>query len=504
MNLYSRKQGTKIVLFILASLIIGVSLFYSNRIVNKIRNEERQKVRLWSNAIQNKADLVAYTQKLFETLRSEERKKVKHWFMAISILTSNETNDLDQKTFKLLTDIISDNTTIPIIVVDDKGEVVIEKNILENSAPTDSILSAELEKMKKAFPPLEIEYTKNKRQYLYYRESHIFRELQQVMDNLINNFISETVINSASVPVIFTDGSHEKVIASGNIDSIVINTPELLAAMIEEMSEQNAPIKVALEQEDHYIFYKDSFILTQLRYYPYIQLVAIAVFLLISYLLFSTFRNAEQNQVWVGMAKETAHQLGTPLSSLLAWKDVLESQGVDKSTLKEMGNDIKRLEVITARFSKIGAAPELSPRKMLPIINAGVDYLKPRIPRTVEINISAEDANTAAKINIQLFEWVLENLIKNAVDAMQGSGKIDINLQSKGAEVIIDITDTGKGIPANKQKTVFEPGYTTRKRGWGLGLTLVKRIIEDYHKGKIFVKHSEPGVGTTFRILLRA
>ncbi len=502
MNLYSRKQRTKIGLFALATVIIGVSLWYSNRIITKIRNEERQKVRLWSDAIQNKADLVSYTEKLFEMLRNEEQKKVNHWFMAMSILTSNRTDNLDQTTFKALTDIIADNTTIPLVVVDEAGDVVTEKN-LDAPSQNDSLIRQEIEKIKAAYPPLAFEYAGNNKQYLYYRDSYIFRELQVVLEDLINNFISETVINSASVPVLFTDSTLTNVIAFGNVDSTTVSDSTQLKQLIAEMSEENTPIQVNLNNnQPHYIFYKDSFILTQLQYYPYVQLVAIAVFLLISYLLFSTFRNAEQNQVWVGMAKETAHQLGTPLSSLLAWKDVLESQGVDKQILHEMGQDINRLEVITARFSKIGATPELTLMPVHGIIAHSVDYLKKRIPRGVSISITGQE-DMEAQLNVSLFEWVLENLIKNAVDAMQGKGSITINLIEKPGEAIIDITDTGKGIPANKHKTVFEPGYTTRKRGWGLGLTLVKRIVDEYHQGRIYVKHSEPGKGTTFRIVLK-
>lgn len=489
-------------LFILASIIIGVSLWYSNLIVTKIRNEERKKVELWSNAIQNKAELVAYTQKLFDLLRTEEKKKVKHWFLATSMLSSDASNDLNQKTLEILTEILSDNTTIPIVMIDEKGEVISEVNIKRSGSPTEEEIAAELTLMKKSVSPLEIQYTANRKQYLYYRDSHVFRELKQVLDDLINNFISETVINSASVPVLFTDSSLQSVVASGNIDSLRFNSEDKLKSLVNEMRSENAPITVQLNNETHYIFYQDSFILTQLKYYPYVQLVAIAIFLLIAYLLFSTFRNAEQNQVWVGMAKETAHQLGTPLSSLLAWKDLLEMKGVDKELLTEMGKDIKRLEVITDRFSKIGAAPELKNNNVHEVIAQSMSYLAPRMPKNVQFDLPENEPELLAQINIPLFDWVLENLVKNAVDAMAGKGVISIRTEKKLSQCVIDVSDTGKGIPARKLKTVFEPGFTTRKRGWGLGLTLVKRIIEEYHGGKIFVKHSEEGKGTTFRILL--
>jgi signal transduction histidine kinase len=254
----------------------------------------------------------------------------------------------------------------------------------------------------------------------------------------------------------------------------------------------------------NYIYYTDSIIITQLRYFPFIQLVIIGLFLFISYLIFSTFRNAEQNQVWIGMAKETAHQLGTPLSSLIAWIQLLEARGTDKETIQELNKDVKRLEVITDRFSKIGSAPELTETSIAKVMNQTIDYLRPRISKKVEFEVVQNRENDVkAMINRPLFSWVIENIIKNAVDAMNGKGKIKIEIYNEIQHVYIDITDTGKGIPASGHKAVFQPGYTTKKRGWGLGLSLAKRIIENYHSGKIFVKRSEPGAGSTFRIVLK-
>lgn len=500
MNLYSRKQYTKLALFILASIIVAISLMYSSRIVTKIREEERQKVKIWSEAIQKRAKLVNYTRELFDQLRSEERKKVNLWSSAVSFLIEAPVNaDLG-----FVSNIISDNKTIPILVVDKNGNYINSANLDIDGQPSKEYIKRELALMKKAYKPVSIKVG-DETQYLYYRDSKIFRELQSTMSDLINSFISETVINSASVPVIYTDASMKKVLASGNIDSSSIASPQALKDRISKMKEENEPIVIRLgKNEVNFIFYEDSFLLTQLKFYPYLMLSAIGIFLIVSYVLFSTFRNAEQNQVWVGMAKETAHQLGTPLSSLMAWMELLEMKGVDKETLSELGKDLGRLQTITDRFSKIGSKPELSKENVMDSVDSIVEYLKPRVSRKVQFSIENEYSGTPfVEINRPLFEWVVENLCKNAVDAMNGVGSITLSLRNKPGEVCIDITDTGKGIPKGQHKTVFEPGFTTKKRGWGLGLSLCKRIIHNYHKGEIFVRRSEPGKGATFRILLK-
>lgn len=254
-----------------------------------------------------------------------------------------------------------------------------------------------------------------------------------------------------------------------------------------------------------YLYYENSFLLTQLTYYPFIQLSVIAIFGFIAYLGFSYSRTAEQNRVWVGMAKETAHQLGTPISSLIAWVEYLKTDErlQNHEVLTELNKDIEKLELITERFSSIGSIPVLNDENVIVIVRRVVDYLKSRISSKVEINVTALEDEIFAQLNPPLFEWVVENIIKNAVDAMSGDGSITINIiPGSDYKVFVDISDTGKGIPASKMKTVFNPGFTTKKRGWGLGLALAERIVENYHKGKIFVKSSEIDRGTTFRIVL--
>lgn len=279
------------------------------------------------------------------------------------------------------------------------------------------------------------------------------------------------------------------------------------------MENQHEPITVPLTDDQdkvlgyNYIYYENSFLLSQLKYYPYIQLSAIGIFGIITFLILNYLKKTEQNRVWVGLAKETAHQLGTPLSSLMAWSAYFKELYPDQmDTLLEFDKDVDRLKTITDRFSSIGSEPQLEERNISDSIDEIVSYLQKRLPSKVNITTSAfPNRNISGWINSSLFAWVIENLLKNAADAMEGNGDIDIKiLRANEGQIAIDVSDTGKGIPKSKIKDVFRPGFTTKKRGWGLGLTLVKRIVEQYHEGKIFVKESEVNKGTTFRIYLKS
>jgi signal transduction histidine kinase len=317
----------------------------------------------------------------------------------------------------------------------------------------------------------------------------------------LKNFITEIVDNTASVPVIVTGSDHQTLIASGNIDDNVVNTKTEYKKLLREMKQQNKPITVTISNNDkNFIYYKDSNLLTTLKYFPFIQLGVIALFLVVGYSLFSTARKSEQNQVWVGMARETAHQLGTPLSSLMAWNE-LRKVSKKEPDFDEIEKDIKRLETITNRFSKIGSQPILKNENLSDLLLDISSYMQSRISEKVIIHKEIPHS-IVLPMNYTLMEWVVENLIRNAVDAMEGEGSINISLNDENGKITLDISDTGKGIPKREFKTVFRPGFTTKKRGWGLGLSLAKRIIEEYHAGKIFVKNSEHGKGTTFRIIL--
>ncbi|MEL6558163.1 MAG: HAMP domain-containing sensor histidine kinase [Bacteroidota bacterium] len=336
-------------------------------------------------------------------------------------------------------------------------------------------------------------------------------------DNLNLSFVlTEIIMSNNTIPVIYTNVFDQ--IEHRNIpEADKFTDPEekdkFLREEVEIMKEVYPPIPVTLKDEEGQvygygnIYYKDSFLLTRLKYYPYIQLTVIALFSVIAYLIFNYSKTAEQNQVWVGLAKETAHQLGTPLSSLMAWVEYFKLQGGENAEIaEELTKDVDRLETITSRFSSIGSIPKLDDHDIVDVTARSIAYLEKRVSTRINFSFTSfPQGQIVAKINKSLYEWVIENLCKNAVDAMGGIGSIDIRvLKVNEGKIAIDISDTGKGIPKSNLSRVFAPGYTTKKRGWGLGLTLVKRIIENYHKGKIFVKESEIDKGTTFRILLNA
>jgi two-component system, sporulation sensor kinase E len=333
------------------------------------------------------------------------------------------------------------------------------------------------------------------------------------------NFIfEEIIVANNSIPVIVTDevGNPTEFKNIERVENVKTEKErrKILLEELEEMKADHEPILISLKYDlsqgtsNQYVYYKNSFLLTQLKYYPYVQLIILAIFGLVSYMVFNYSKIAEQNRVWVGLAKETAHQLGTPLSSLMAWSEFLKLDAEPKTVelAGELDKDIKRLEMITARFSSIGSVPILKNENIFEAIHEIVNYLQNRLSTRVKFEITAFPHQfLTAQINKPLFDWVIENICKNAVDAMAGVGTITIKvLKANEGELFIDISDTGKGIPKSKISQVFKAGFTTKKRGWGLGLTLVKRIIENYHKGKIFVKSSDAQHGTTFRIVLQA
>ena len=282
--------------------------------------------------------------------------------------------------------------------------------------------------------------------------------------------------------------------------------PEYFKRELAYMQDQHPPIRLKVYGVQWLVFYKDSDLLTQLKYFPYIQLSVIAIFLLVAYTAFSSSRRSEQNQVWVGLAKETAHQLGTPISSLMAWIELMKEKfnAEGDPLIAEMENDVKRLEIVADRFSKIGSTPKLEDHKVYEVVKDFIDYFKVRVSKNITFELTG-NPHMQAGVNVPLFDWVLENLLKNAVNAIEGKGTISVDVSGNKIkkQVFIDVSDTGKGIPRSKFDTVFQPGYTTRKRGWGLGLSLTKRMVENYHNGQIFVKDSELGKGTTFRIILK-
>lgn len=518
MNLYSRKQKWKIVLFLIAVAIAASSLLYTSYIVDEIKEDERLRIEIWSSAVRTQVNQLYLTNRLFDKVKTEEEKKVKLWARAMQELGK----DLPDYTFAL--EVIQDNTTVPVILTDEKGEYTSGINIdvhrdsieaqlkrMEPDKPKeqyrlkadqvfkDSILAMR-NKWAKTHKPIPIGFKGKIINYVFYKESKLFDELQHRKDSISARFNHELINNAALVPVIFVDQKRKNILATN------ISPKELgnnLQHRLEEMKAQNAPIKIKInEKETGYIYYEDSQVLSQLKLFPIIQTIIVGLFLVITYLIFNMFKAAEQNQVWAGMAKETAHQLGTPLSSLMAWNEILKSTGTEASITNEIEKDILRLNTVTDRFSKIGSDPKLHQVNLTELIDKFISYLKPRISKNVSLVADEVPLNVMVNANESLLEWVLENLSKNAIDAMESTGTITFVVTKEEGKVIVDISDTGKGIPSNKFKTVFKPGYSTKQRGWGLGLSLVKRIVEEYHNGKIYVLRSEIGKGTTFRIVL--
>ncbi len=406
MDIYLKKRRWKILLLIAAVLIGAASLLYTNWLTNKMALEELKNVELWANATEGLIDIqIESTSDPVSALAAN----------SIEIATA-KISQLETKYLTYLNLVTAQNKTTPIIVTQD-DKIIVDANIKYSENRKDAVLQKELAKMKRNGEPIEIDLGDGLKQYLYYR---------------------------------------------------------------------------------------DSFLLRNLRLFPVAQLFVIFLFIGIAYYAFNASHKAEQNQVWVGMSKETAHQLGTPISSLMAWIELLKMKDVDLSLIREFENDTQRLEKIAERFSKIGSAPELLHTDVIETIMSTVEYLKRRSSNKVVFDVNYDEAGTyLVPLNIALFSWVIENLCKNAIDAMDNSGNITISLKEKDDTVLIDIADTGKGISKSQHKTIFEPGFSTKKRGWGLGLSLARRIVENYHNGKIFIKQSELNKGTTFRIILK-
>ena len=381
-NIYSTRKNWKIILFIFATIICLASLTYTNKLVSDLDTEERKKIELWAEA----------TNQLVNS-------------------GMGPTNNI------LASRIMQENTTIPIILTNEVGEIIGNRNLPQRPN----------------------------------QEAFLQRQLSIMMEQ------------------------HEPIIIEAKMNGQVILT--------------------------QYLYYKDSYILSQLRFYPLLQLLVIFLYVGIAYLAFNRSRKSEQNLVWAGMAKETAHQIGTPLSSLMAWVEILEAKEGMTEISKELNKDVKRLETITERFSKVGSKPKLKNENVYEILNQTTSYLQDRLSSNVHLELDNQCNDTTAPINSTLFEWVVENICKNAADAMDGKGQIKIIIFSDPDFLKIDIIDNGKGLQKNNFKRIFEPGYTTKKRGWGLGLSLSKRIIEKYHLGRLYVKSSSKE-GTTFRISL--
>jgi signal transduction histidine kinase len=319
------------------------------------------------------------------------------------------------------------------------------------------------------------------------------------------SFPFSVIENNTHIPVILVD-SDGAIIGMKNIDTTGVNHPEAyLQKQLEHAREENDSLTINLgPDQEQYLLYRDSILLRKLTFFPYVQLGVIMLFIMVSYIAFSISRKAEQNEVWTGMSKETAHQLGTPISSLMGWVEILKQSATDQAMVGELEKDASRLEKIADRFSKIGSRPTQETTNLNQILEESLDYIRNRGPKNIEYKLDLPEQAIMASLNPTLFEWVIENLCKNATDAIPAEGgQVILHAVETSGNVIIDVEDSGKGIGKSRFKTIFKPGYTTKKRGWGLGLSLSKRIIEEYHEGRIFVMSSEPNESTILRIMLK-
>jgi nitrogen-specific signal transduction histidine kinase len=406
-NIYELQRYGKWVFLITAATVVGVFLYVSNNLVKDLAARERERMEIWADA----------TKEIVNQLELDAPHPE-----ADSTQTVVPVVDID-----FLLRIIESNTTIPVLLTDNNGNIINYRNI-ELPEPIDSMAPMALSDANEAF-------------------------LNKKLEDLSRN------------------------------------------------TEHMIHIKIA-DDVEQLLYYEDSTLLKRLSYFPYVQLLVMIVFLVVVYFAVLSTKKAEQNKVWVGLSKETAHQLGTPISSLMAWMELLPDMGVDYDTCSEMNKDVKRLSTIASRFSKIGSKPQMELDDAGKIVQRAAEYMATRISPRIAFKTTFSAESMPVQISAPLFEWVMENLIKNAVDAMEGHGSLSVITGKEQNLAYIEVSDTGKGIARKNFKNVFNPGFTTKKRGWGLGLTLAKRIIEQYHRGKIFVKTSAPGVGTTFRIEL--
>ena len=484
---------------VVALLLIAASLWYTNRLVKSIAEQETRQVKMWAAAMEQHAVMMKSTEEFFNKVSEQEQLRVEllaNAYRRIIDITSDENT-------AVYLDIIRNNISIPLVLTDKEGNIMSQAN-LPPEQDGKTVFDAEMKQAYSKFQPIKIDPGYGSVQYLYYNESRIYTDLKAVLEDMIDHFMEEITLNSVGAPVIITNEDQSEILGFGNLDSIMMQDTAYVARQLAIMSNENDPLQIDfMNTGKATVYYRTSDLVEQMRYYPMIQLVVLALFLLIAYLLFSYARRSEQNQVWAGMAKETAHQLGTPISSLMGWVELLKMQEEPFVGTYEMEKDIERLQIVTDRFSKIGSVPVPEPTNINYLIQDTMDYLQKRFSKKFEFAINLPEGELIMPLIPSLFRWVLENLTKNAIDAMGDHGKITLDLIDDGDHIHLDLSDTGKGIPKSQMKQVFNPGYTSKKRGWGLGLSLAKRIIEDYHKGKIYDKSSVVGEGTTFRITLR-
>ena len=442
MNLYTHKKRWKWALAIVALLIVGASLWYTNYLVKSIAEQETNQVQLWAAAMEQHAGMMKSTEEFFGKVSEQEQLRVELLALAyrqVLDFSSNENTGI-------YLEIIKNNISIPLIITDDKGQIMFSNNLPDDQKDKKKF-DADLKSAYSKFAPIKIDPGYGQVQWLYYNESLIYTELKAVLDDMINHFMEEITLNTLGAPVIITNEDGSEIINYGNLDSLMMQDSAYVRHQLEVMRSENDPLEIDfMNMGKAYIYYRNTDLVEQMKFFPILQFIVIALYLLIAYLLFSWARRSEQNQIWAGMAKETAHQLGTPISSLMGWVELLKMQETPFAGTEEMEKDIDRLQVVTDRFSKIGSIPMLEPTDIIPVVQDTMDYLQHRFSKKFEFDIQLPEGPLVVPLVPSLFRWVLENLTKNAVDAMGDHGKITLELIEASDEIYIDLTDTGKGI----------------------------------------------------------
>ncbi|MGM9820935.1 MAG: sensor histidine kinase [Candidatus Onthomorpha sp.] len=495
---YSLKNPKlKWVFLIVGFVIIFVFFVEINQIIVQLQQEEQKKIELWANAVSRRARFVEHTTEFFNKAAQEEQLRLQQFVKAHQIILSQP---LDAE-LNFYYDFIVNNKNIPVIITDEFNNIQLSQNI--DIPEGQKVLVGSLLKRFSKNPPFEYNVSGMKFK-LYYSESSVYTNLKETLKYFTTTFLEDLVNNSVLIPVVITDSTESIVIASGNIAKKDIQGDKLKST-IGEMKDENDVWTISLpEFPNARIFYKHSHLITALQYYPVIFILITIFFVFLVFRLFKAMKKTEETTLWIGMNKETAHQLGTPISALVAWVEYLRLKPENEEVCNEITKDINRLNMITQRFSQIGTNPELLPQNIIPVVQNAMAYLSSRSSKKVNFVLNLpQDTDIVLPINQCLIEWTLENLSKNAIDAMGGIGTLTLDLTEDTKRVFIDVSDTGKGMPKKQFKKVFEAGFTTKERGWGMGLSLAKRIIEEYHHGKIFVKQSTLNKGTTFRIVLK-
>ncbi len=500
-----RSSSLNFLLISTSTVILAFTLVFSQIMVNRMERDERDRVRNWAITTLRQSDMAVRARSIFAKMETEERQYAMVWSYVYEQVFSPEISS--PADFEYLRRIMSSNQR-PFILVDPSGNIL-ESHDPEINPEKNPVFTKEIQADYSLYPPIMVDAQGTIYQ-LYFKPSEVFLSLRSVFRDLDSSFMQESMNNTSSVPVLITDASQETVLAYSNLNPEVFYSKDAMHDLMEKMMGENPPIQMSIpgwEEQELYVFYESSSLLRNMRFFPLAILLALLIVLLGILSLLDFAKRMEQNQIWWGMSKETAHQLGTPLSSLLAWIDyykLKEGEPMDPNDLAEIEKDVKRIELVTNRFSKIGSVPELNWANVVPVVYKSMFYLKARSSKRVAFSVNVpEDAVIMAQINESLIEWVIENLCKNALNAIGDNvGEISITIEESSEHVTIDVRDTGKGMPKSMFTKIFEPGFTTKKRGWGVGLTLCKRIVEKYHKGRIFVKSSVLKVGTTFRVIL--